>query len=257
MAHHFKQKSLSGSFKNNSQNVLLYGRHPVTAALKNPCRKIKEIYLTKENAESVEVPAQVSVKIVTKDQLDALVGKETPHQGFAAKCACLENKSVEEIVNESALQKQTVVVILDQVTDPHNIGAILRSAGAFSCAAVIVPQDGAPQETGVLAKSASGVLELVPFVRVPNLARAMDLLKKNGFWCIGLDGYASHSIFETKLPAKCALVMGSEGSGLRRLTQQNCDDTVFLPMNPAVESLNVSNACAIALYEWNRQHLFK
>lgn len=256
MAGHNKPKNASFSHAKNNQSVLLYGRHPVTAALNNPHRKIKELILTKEAAVGLSLSNKIPVRIAPKDQLDALVGKDVPHQGFVAKCAPLENLTVEEIINQTATQKKTLLVMLDQVTDPHNIGAILRSAGAFSCAAVIVPQDGAPQETGALAKSASGILEVVPFIRVPNLSRAMDTLKKNGFWCIGLDGYAPHSIFEEKLPQKCVIVMGSEGAGLRRLTAQNCDSTVSLPINPAVESLNVSNACAITLYEWNRQHLF-
>lgn len=251
MAQHFKQKNYQQA---NRQTVILYGRHPVTAAIKNPRRKIKELFLTKEAADTLTIPQNIPVTVSTKEQLDFLAGKEAPHQGFVAKCAPLEAPDLEEIINQTADCKETVIVILDQVTDPHNIGAILRSAGAFNCAAVIVPQDGAPQETGVLAKTASGILEIVPFIRVPNLARAMEKLKKNGFWCIGLDGYATRSVFEEPLPKKCVLVMGSEGSGLRRLTAQNCDGTVFLPMNPAVESLNVSNACAIALYEWNRQH---
>ena len=248
----FKQKQ---SFsKNTNTFVFLYGRHPVTAALHNPNRKIKELYLTKEAAGEIKVPADITVHVCPKEQLDSLVGKEAVHQGFVAKCAPLKNKTIEEVIEQTRSQKETLVVILDQVSDPHNIGAILRSAGAFQAAAVIVPEAGAPDETGVLAKSSSGVLELVPYVRVANLARAMEALKKNGFWCIGFDGNAPHSVYETKLPSKCALVLGSEGFGLRRLTAQNCDDTVKLPMNPQVESLNVSNACAIALYEWNRQH---
>ncbi len=252
MAPKFKQKQ--SFFKNTNTAVLLYGRHPVTAAIHNPIRKIKELYLTKETLNEIKVPSSVPVHVCSKEQLDSLVGKEALHQGFIAKCAPLKNKTIEEIIEQTHHQKATLLVILDQVTDPHNIGAILRSAGAFQAAAVIVPEAGAPDETGVLAKSSSGVLELVPYVRVANLARAMDSLKKNGFWCIGFDGTASHSVYETKLPSKCALVLGSEGFGLRRLTAQNCDDTVKLPMNPQVESLNVSNACAIALYEWNRQH---
>ncbi|MBQ6853821.1 MAG: 23S rRNA (guanosine(2251)-2'-O)-methyltransferase RlmB [Alphaproteobacteria bacterium] len=243
--------------KNNSQSVLLYGRHPVTLALTNPKRKIKELYLVKNALDIKILPPNIPIHWSTKEQLDTLVGKDAVHQGVVAQCQLLNSYSIEDLINDTISLKNTLVVLLDQVTDPHNIGAILRSAAAFHASAVIVPEAGSPQETGVLAKSASGALELIPYIRVTNLSRTMDVLKKNGFWCIGLDGYAQHTIYETKLPAKCAIIMGSEGTGLRRLTAENCDDTVKLPMDTRVESLNVSNACAVTLYEWNRQHLAK
>ena len=252
-----KNEKQSHSYSKSKEDILLYGRHPVTLALENPKRKIKELFLVKTAVENFKIPNNIPVHWRSKDELDILVGKDAVHQGFVARCSPLQNNTIEDLINETIHQKQALVVILDQVTDPHNIGAILRSSAAFNASAVIVPESGTPMETGVLAKSASGALELVPYVRVSNLSRAMELLKKNGFWCIGLDGYASHTIYETKLPSKCVVVMGSEGSGLRRLTAQNCDDTVKLPMNPSVESLNVSNACAITLYEWNRQYVVK
>lgn len=252
-----KNEKQFNTFPKSREEVLLYGRHPVTLALHNSKRKIKELYLIKNATENFKVPNNIPVHWCLKEQLDNLVGKDAVHQGFVARCGLLQNNTVEDLINETVNQKQTLIVVLDQVTDPHNIGAILRSAAAFNASAVIVPEVGTPTETGVLAKSASGALELVPYIRVSNLSRTMELLKKNGFWCIGLDGYATHTIYETKLPSKCVVVMGSEGSGLRRLTAQNCDDTVKLPMNSAVESLNVSNACAITLYEWNRQYFGK
>lgn len=240
-----------------SNTVYLYGRHPVTLALSNPRRKIKELYLTKGALDGIYISPDIPVKIVPREQLDALVGKEAVHQGVVAKCAPQTSFTLEDLINTTVSDKTTLVVVLDQVTDPHNIGAILRSATAFYAAAVIVPEAGTPEETGVLAKSASGALELIPYIRVNNLARALETLKKNGFWCIGLDGYATHSVYETKLPNKCVIVMGSEGSGLRRLTAEKCDDLIKLPMDTRVESLNVSNACAVTLYEWNRQHKYK
>lgn len=233
--------------------VYLYGRHPVLAALNNPARQIKELYLTKEAAREIHVLKNIPVKFCTKEQLDALIGREAVHQGAAALCVPLENQPVERVIQKTRNQKSALIVMLDQVTDPHNVGAVLRSAGAFHAAAVIVPKAGAPEETGALAKSSSGVLELVPYIRVPNLVQTMALLKKNGFWCIGFDGKAPRSVYQTKLPGRCVLVLGSEGAGMRRLTAQTCDAAVSLPINPLVESLNVSNACAIALYEWNRQ----
>ena len=138
---------------------------------------------------------------------------------------------------------------MDQVTDPHNIGAILRSAAAFDADAVITTQKNAPEVTGAMAKSASGALELVPLIFVSNLARTMQTLKDRGYWCVGMDGSAKETLRDAALPRKVALVMGSEGYGLRRLTAQNCDFMVRLPISKQVESLNVSNAAAIALYD--------
>ncbi len=239
----------------SQKDIYLYGKHPVSLALENKRRVVREVLLLSSSVDKIKLPKNVPFKIVSKEQLDALVGKDAVHQGIVARCQPLPQYSVVDVLDELASCDKALVVILDQVTDPHNIGAVLRSAAAFNACAVIVPQNGAPDETGVLAKSASGALELIPLVKVKNLTRAMEELKENGFWCIGLDGYAKHSVYQTKLPKKCVIVMGSEGDGLRRLTSENCDDTVKLPMNPSVESLNVSNACAIALYEWNRQHL--
>ncbi len=237
-----------------SKGVLLYGKHPVSLALANPRRSVCEIYAVAGATDGLAVPANVPVRAATRDQLDQLVGRGAVHQGIVARCLPLSGNTIEDVIIATKKTDKAIVVLLDQVTDPHNIGAILRSAVAFNAMAVIVPEAGAPDETGVLAKSASGALELIPFVRVSNLSRAMDKLKKADFWCVGLDGYAEKSIFEDKLPAKCAIVMGSEGDGLRRLTAENCDYSVKLPMNEKIESLNVSNACAITLYEWCRQH---
>ena len=251
---HQKREGFSARQKNENTPVFLYGKHPVTLALSNPRRQISEIYMVKGALEGMRIPPEIPTHIVPRERLDALVGKNAVHQGVVAKATALAPFTLEDLINATAPQKKTLIVALDQVTDPHNIGAILRSATAFFASAVIVPEAGSPDETGVLAKSASGALELTPYIRVSNLSRALDMLKKNGFWCIGLDGYATHSVFETKLPDKCVLIMGSEGDGLRRLTAEKCDDTVKLPMDTRVESLNVSNACAVALYEWNRQH---
>ena len=245
----------NNNYTSASKDVVLYGRHPVSLALQNRRRIVKEVWVLSTTLDKVKIPKNVPFKIVAKDQLEALVGKEAVHQGIVAKCQPLPTYDMGDLLDDTCEKDKALVVVLDQVTDPHNVGAVLRSAAAFNASCVIVPQNGAPDETGVLAKSASGALELIPLMKVTNLTRTMQELKDNGFWCIGLDGYAKHSIYQTKLPKKCVIVMGSEGDGLRRLTSENCDDTVKLPMNPNVESLNVSNACAITLYEWNRQHL--
>lgn len=248
------QKEISFSPQNNGKDIFLYGHHPVVLALSNPNRKIKEIFAIKNVLNKITIPEHIPIHLVSRDQIETIVGKEAVHQGIVARCQPLNGYNLIDLLNQTKQQPQTLVIILDQVTDPHNIGAILRSAVAFHAAAVIIPQDGAPEENGVLAKSASGALELIPLIRVKNLVRTMAELKNNGFWCIGFDGYAEHSIYQTHLPKKCALIMGSEGEGLRHLTAKNCDDMVKLPMDKRVESLNVSNASAIALYEWNRQY---
>jgi 23S rRNA (guanosine2251-2'-O)-methyltransferase len=236
------------------KDVLLYGKHAVELAIKNPKRHIKDIYVTKETAQEMSFPAGITIHPADRKFLENLVGHEAVHQGVVAKCDPLPPTDLKDIIQKCKNMDQAMVIVLDQVSDPHNIGAILRSAVAFHASAVIVPEAGVPNESGTLAKSASGALDLIPFVRVSNLVRALQELKKAEFWCIGMDGYAKDTFGSTKLPAKCALIMGSEGSGMRRLTEENCDMMMKLPMNPAIESLNVSNAAAIAMYEWARTY---
>ena len=237
-----------------NKELWLYGTHPVTLALQNPKRKVKEVWVTKNASDEIKLPKHIPVRVVDRSQIESQVGRDTVHQGIAAKVEPLETYTIDDMLADTSQNPAVAVVILDQVTDPHNIGAIMRSSVAFNASAVILPDAGAPEETGTLAKSASGALELIPLIRVTNLARTMEQLKKEGFWCVGMDGYAKKTLSEDKLPSKCAIVMGSEGDGLRRLTAENCDYMVKLSMNPKIESLNVSNACAIALYEWNRLH---
>ena len=239
--------------KTGSKDVFIYGKHPIELALKNKDRRILEIYHTKE-AVLDKLPLHIPTRCVDRNYIENIVGRDATHQGVLARCMPLEQPTVEELIKQLEGQETAVVMLLDQITDPHNIGAILRSAVAFDAVAVIVPDAGTPEENGTLAKSASGALELIPYVRVSNLSRLMEKLKKIDFWCIGLDGYADQSISKTKLPKKCAFVMGAEGDGMRRLTRENCDYCVKLPMNPNIESLNVSNAAALTLYEFRRQH---
>ena len=223
----------------------------VDLAIKNPRRKIKEVYVTKETLAEMNLPQNLPIRPADRHLLDSMVGQGAVHQGVVAKCDPLPPVDLKEFIKTVENKDRCLIVILDQVTDPHNIGAIMRSAVAFHAAAVIMPEAGAPNETGVLAKSASGATELIPLIRVSNLARAMEMLKKAEFWCVGLDGYAKDYISDHKLPQKCVMILGAE-DGMRRLTMENCDMVVKLPMNPEIESLNVSNAAAVAMYEWNR-----
>lgn len=234
--------------KNAPNGVWLYGYHAVTAALQNPNRTIYRLLLSKETAQELPadlIPAGVSGEPADRARFAQLLPQGAVHQGIAAFVSPLPDLYEPDIPEKES----SVVVILDQVTDPHNVGAILRSAAAFDADAVIVTQRNAPEATGALAKSASGALELVPLIYVSNLSRTLDSLKERGYWCVGMDGAAKRTLREAALPRKVALVMGSEGYGLRRLTAQNCDFMVKLPISPRVESLNVSNAAAIALYD--------
>lgn len=178
-------------------------------------------------------------------KLEGLLPAGSVHQGIVIECDPLTQPSLQEWL---ALGTGAPVILLDQVSDPHNVGAILRSAAAFDIGAVIATDRHAPSESGVMAKSASGGLEAVPLITVTNLSQSMELLKQAGYWICGMDGEARQTIDQAKLDRKTAIVMGAEGTGLRRLTSERCDFLVKLPMSPRMESLNVSNAAAIAMY---------
>ena len=186
--------------------------------------------------------------------LGRLVPADAPHQGLVAEVDPLEDVWLGDLLMQGADDRRPLVV-LDQVTDPHNVGAILRSAAAFGAAAVIVTDRHAPADTGVLAKSASGALEIVPLMRAVNLARTMEQLKEAGFWLYGLDERGDAPIGSLDLAGRVCIVLGAEGEGLRRLTAEKCDRLVTIPTNAALAALNVSNAAAVAAYEWARRRL--
>lgn len=188
-------------------------------------------------------------EILDRTQFAMLLPGDAVHQGMALAAEPLPARDLDDVLDGMAdAAPPHVVVLLDQVTDPHNVGAILRSAAAFAARAVVITEHGAPPVTGALAKAASGALEAVPLIRVTNLARTLDRLKEAGFWCLGLDETAEKSIAEIDAGARIALVLGAEGVGLRRLTRERCDFIARLPTRGALSSLNVSNAAAIALY---------
>ena len=236
-----------GSGRAGGGAVRLWGRHAVEAALKNPDRQHRKLWATREGVAALdgELPADFPVEWADVADLGRLVARDAPHQGLVLECQPLENLHLDEVLTGDPVRP---VIVLDQVTDPHNVGAILRSAAAFNACALVTQDRHAPPESGVVAKSASGALEIVPWVRVVNLARALDEIAEAGYWRIGLAGEAEATL-EAALPSgPVALVLGAEGEGMRHNIGQHCDALARLPINAAMESLNVSNAAAIALY---------
>ena len=224
----------------------LWGKHAVAAALDNPRRKLLRAWATREAAALMQFPADVPVTLADVADLGRLVPQDAPHQGVVVEAEPLEEVWLDELLTNAA--ERAIVLVLDQVTDPHNVGAILRSAAAFGAVGIITQDRHSPPESGVVAKAASGALERVPWARVVNLARALEEIGEAGFWRIGLAGDAETELKEALGPPRVALVLGAEGPGLRPNTREHCDALARLPISDAIESLNVSNAAAVALY---------
>ncbi|MBN8532280.1 MAG: 23S rRNA (guanosine(2251)-2'-O)-methyltransferase RlmB [Alphaproteobacteria bacterium] len=222
----------------------LYGRHACVAAAANPDRKILRAMATEASAASL--PAKLRPELAYPEDFQRLLPRDSVHQGVALLVEPLPEPDLSVLAASGKLTGP--VLLLDQVTDPHNVGAILRSAAAFDASAVIMLRHNAPEENGALAKAASGALEVVPVIRAGNLTQAMDQLKEYGYWIAGLAGDAPKTLSESKLSSKTGLVLGAEGEGMRRLTRERCDLLVRLPISSKMESLNVSNAAAVALY---------
>lgn len=235
-----------------SQPLYLFGKHAAQAALSNPMRKIKRVLVTKNAQKEMEnsLKAVRNPQVIEPQKIEQMLPQGSVHQGVAVECEPLAQPSLSDWLD---LGLDKPVLLLDQVTDPHNVGAILRSAAAFDVGAVILTDRNAPQESGVMAKAASGALETIPLITVTNLVQAIETVKKSGYWVCGLDGHAKQFIADAKLDKKTALVLGAEGAGLRRLTAEHCDFLVKLPIHPQMESLNVSNAAAVALYDLYRR----
>ena len=223
-----------------------WGRHAVAAVLDNPDRKVLRAWATREGAAFMNFPRDVPLTLADVADLGRLVPHDAPHQGVVIEAEPLEDVWLDEILQSAA--ERSVLLVLDQVTDPHNVGAILRSAAAFGAAGIVTQDRHSPPEGGVVAKAASGALERVPWARVVNLARALEEIGEAGFWRIGLAGDAETSLSDSLGPKAVALVLGAEGPGLRHNTREHCDALARLPISDAVESLNVSNAAAVALY---------
>ncbi|MBI2719113.1 MAG: 23S rRNA (guanosine(2251)-2'-O)-methyltransferase RlmB [Rhizobiales bacterium] len=230
-------------------NDLIYGSHPVEEALGNPRRRFLSLTASKNAADrlaEVIAAAGLTPAIVHPRELDRKLGPDAVHQGLLLEAKPLAQPRLDEIV------RQGVIVVLDQVTDPHNVGAILRSCAAFAVTALVTTARHSPEASGVLFKSASGAFEHVPYVRVTNLSRALDEMKSYGFHIVGLDSEAASSISGLTAKPPLAVVLGAEGKGLRQLTRSHCDELVRLDLTGPIRSLNVSNAAAIALYALRR-----
>lgn len=224
----------------------LYGRHAVYAALDNPERRLRRLFGTHEELAKIVIPDGLQVQYGDAQDLGRLVPAEAPHQGLVLEVEPLEPPYLDEILDNP--DDAAPLVLLDQVTDPHNVGAIIRSAAAFGARALITQDRHSPPESGALARAASGALEVLPWVRVVNLARTLEEIAAAGYWRVGLAGEADQSIGEALTAAPQAIVLGAEGEGLRHNTREHVDVLARLPIARTVESLNVSNAAAIALY---------
>jgi 23S rRNA (guanosine2251-2'-O)-methyltransferase len=223
-----------------------WGKHAVAAALDNPERKVLRAWATREAAGFMQFPKDVQVTLADVADLGRLVPHDAPHQGVVIETEPLEDVWLDDVLGDAP--ERAVLLVLDQVTDPHNVGAILRSAAAFGAVGIVTQDRHSPPESGALAKSASGALERVPWVRVVNLARALEEIGEAGFWRIGLAGEAEMELKDALGSPRVALVLGAEGPGMRQNTREHCDAVARLPISDAIESLNVSNAAAVALY---------
>jgi 23S rRNA (guanosine2251-2'-O)-methyltransferase len=225
--------------------AILYGWHTVTMALANPERRIRKLLVTENAARRLaeeNIDTRIAPELVRPSQIDHELGPDAVHQGLLAEADPLPSPDIETLAPEG------MVLVLDQITDPHNVGAIMRSAAAFAVKAIVTTARHSPEATGVLAKAASGALELVPLVTVQNLARALGGLNERGFMTVGLDSEGSEDLGAVALRQPLALVLGAEGKGLRQLTRETCSVVARLDMPGEIKSLNVSNAAVLALY---------
>jgi 23S rRNA (guanosine2251-2'-O)-methyltransferase len=229
--------------------AVMYGWHTVTAALKNPARRLRKLLVTENAARRLAdegIASPLKPEIVRPSAIAERLLPDAVHQGLYLETDPLPSPAVEDVPAHG------VVLVLDQITDPHNVGAIFRSAAAFAATAIVTTQRHSPEATGALAKAASGALEYVPLVGVQNLARGLSALKQKGFLVVGLDSSGDSDLAALLLRAPLALVLGAEGKGLRQLTKETCDHVARLELPGAIKSLNVSNAAALALYVASR-----
>ncbi len=230
--------------------VVMYGWHTVVAALKNPARHVLRLLATENAARRLGdegIQPRIAPEIVRPGAIAERLPPDAVHQGLYIEADPLPSPAIE------TLPASGIVLVLDQITDPHNVGAIFRSAAAFAASAIVTTQRHSPDATGALAKAASGALEHVPLVSVQNLARGLAALKQSGFFVVGLDSGGDGDLASIALRTPLALVLGAEGKGLRQLTRETCDHVARIDLPGAIKSLNVSNAAALALYMAGRQ----
>lgn len=227
--------------------VWIYGKHAVRAAVLNKNRQVFKVVVLPQNRDFLS-DLSVKIEVVDKNYFSSLFGKDTIHQGCAAQVLPLDEIFLEDLPDDDR-----PIVFLDQVTDPQNIGSILRASAVFGAKAVVLPEMNSPEVTAVIAKVASGALESVPLIKVKNLVQSIKMLKKSGYWCVGLDERGDKTIGEMDLSGKFVLIIGSEGQGMRRLTRENCDFLVQLPSSGDFTTLNAAQAATVSLYEILRQ----
>ncbi|QNN64516.1 23S rRNA (guanosine(2251)-2'-O)-methyltransferase RlmB [Sphingomonas rhizophila] len=230
----------------NPNRPRFWGKHAVAAALDNPDRRVHKAWATRDAATFMNFPPEVTLVMAEAPDLGRMVPHDAPHQGVVIEVEPLEDIWLADLLADAP--ERAVLLVLDQVTDPHNVGAILRTAAAFGAIGIVTQDRHSPPEGGALAKAASGALERVPWARVVNLSRALEEIAEAGFWRIGLAGDAKTDLKDALGPQRVALVLGAEGTGMRHNTKEHVDALARLPITDAVESLNVSNAAAVALY---------
>ena len=246
----------------------LYGVHACLAAIANPERDIRRIVVASQSADDLEIPVcdaanaafeacqtpRPQIEWRDKREVHDLVPREAVHQGIAIETSNLSHPVIEDLIESAKGLQNACVVVLDQASDPRNIGAVMRTAVAFGALAVIVQDKYAPDITGAMAKAASGAVERLPYIKVTNIARTLDQLKAAEFRCVGFDGHTDNVLTDKTLKGKNAIILGAEGAGMRRLTRETCYLLVKIPIGDAVESLNLANAASIALYQYHQSN---
>jgi len=252
-------KNKSRKIPKRQQNSIfwVYGYHATVAALRNINRRKNELLLTTDAQKKIiqekdlNILSEIKQKILTRVEIDNLVGKNINHQGICLSVEKIQKKTIKEFISEQD-ENNSTLVLLDQLEDSQNVGAIFRSALAFNINGIILTENQSVNENGFIAKSACGGLDKVPFTYISNLSSAIKILKDNGYWVYGLDGKAKKLISEIDFPKKTVLVLGSESDGMRKITASFCDELVKIKISDELESLNVSNTAAVAFYHLSR-----
>ncbi|MFC1659347.1 23S rRNA (guanosine(2251)-2'-O)-methyltransferase RlmB [Pseudomonadota bacterium] len=250
------------SSDNNEIRSYIYGKHPVLMAILHKKRELKKLFVTDRTIKifekfiqqnSIILPKNLKIEKVNNKYITSLTSKNAVHQGFLLECSSTPKLSLNTFLNsiQTDMKKLPNILILDEITDPHNIGAIIRSASAFEFENIIITEKNSPKDSSIISKSSAGMVETVNLIQVTNLNSTIKELKEIGYWIIGLDSSAKQNINETEFK-NIALITGSEGKGIKELVKKNCDILVKIPMSNKVESLNASVATGIALYELNK-----